>query len=503
MKCFYPGLISLVTAFSGLLGVGALALGSDSQDPYLAVVRRATDTLLAEGVDHFGPQNTAMILSLLDRKSGKPLAKLPKAPAGVRGSDRCTLSGSNANIQQDLYRVLEEMSRLTGDERYAKAAHAALIDFLRLTQQPNTGLLAWGEHLCWDCQTDQAAAAMPGDKLIHEPKRDLLYFDLLYAAEPERMLKYTRGLWDHQIADQKTGDFSRHAAYDKHGPGRGYDFPKEGGYFIDTWARAYQKSKDPIFLRAIQVLAGRFLKRMNDLDLLDFDSSGKEDRRNTCIPLWMASLALECDDAADRVDPDTATLLRTLAERQDQGFLSLPHAPGDVERGFVYCAYTDSGKPRPRYGTEGYSRHWGMGYGVNTTAMFALQCYARGQQLGKRANGEVYRRLILDAANLYSHELPDAKTMDIWAGEYGVAIFTEIAGYRLTGTQRYLESAKILADRALADLWTNNALLPKASTHTGHYEAISYPDTLMLSLLALHEHLAGLPPKVPVSALCR
>ena len=84
-----------------------------------------------------------------------------------------------------------------------------------------------------------------------------------------------------------------------------------------------------------------------------------------------------------------------------------------------------------------------------------------------------------------------------------MAIFTEIAAYRFTGDGRYLDAAKIAANRALADLWTDDAALPRASTRTGHYEAIAYPDTLLLSLLALHEHVAGLPPAVPISVLCR
>ena len=484
-------------------GMISSAFGAEPRERYLTVVRRAADALLAEGRDDYGPQKSSLILSVLDPKTGRPLGKLPKAPSGVRGSDRCPPYGSNANLQQDLYRTLDELSRITGDARYVQASHAALVDFLRMTQHSETGLLAWGEHLCWECRNDRAAAAKPEDKLIHEPKRDFLYFDLLYQAEPERMLKYARGLWDHQIADHRTGDFSRHAAYDKHGPGRGFDFPKEGGYFIDVWARAFEKSHAPVFREAVQVLARRFLKRMNDRDLLDFDSSGAEERKNTCIPLWMASLALECSEAAGRVDTETGELLKVLAARQDHGFLSLPHDPSVAERGFVYCAYTDSGRPRPRYGTEGYSRHWGMGYGVNTTAMFALQCYARGTQLGDAPGGEAYRRLVVAAADLYARELPDAKSIDLWAGEYGMVIFSEIAAYRLTGEPKYLDAARTVADRALTDLWADGYVLPRASTRTTHYEAISYPDTLLLSLLALHEHVAGLTPTVPISALCR
>ena len=88
-------------------------------------------------------------------------------------------------------------------------------------------MLTWGGDLAWDCRNDQATAATPKDKLIHEPKRDFVYFDRLYEAEPERMLKNQRGLWDHQIADAKTGNFSRHAAYDERSPRRPQTFRKK------------------------------------------------------------------------------------------------------------------------------------------------------------------------------------------------------------------------------------------------------------------------------------
>ena len=99
--------------------------------------------------------------------------------------------------------------------------------------------------------------------------------------------------------------------------------------------------------------------------------------------------------------------------------------------------------------------------------------------------------------------MPDAKDADISSCEYGMAVFTEIAAYRLTGEARYLKAARTIADRALADLWSAGAALPRASTQTTHYEAIAYSDTLLLSLLALHEHVAGRKPTVPISALCR
>lgn len=480
---------------------GPLALPREAR--YLAVVRRSLDAILDHGRDTLGQQHSGMIISVLDRKTGAPLAKLPKAPAGIRSSDRTSPYGSNANLQQDLYRALQHLGRITGERRYEEAAQAALVDFLRLTQNKATGLLAWGEHLDWNCAADAPGTMTKPPELIHEPKRKLVFFDLLYQAEPQRTLDYARGVWEHQIADHQTGDFSRHAGYDRHKPGKGYDFPKEGSYFINLWARAYEKTKDPIYTTAIRVLARRYLGRMNERDLLDCDSTKAPERVNTCIPLWMPSLALEATEAAGRVDAETAQTLRELAARQDRGFLALAHEPDDPGKGFIYCAYTDSGQPRPRYGTDGHSKAWEMGYGVNLTMMFGLLSYSRQAQLGSGETAEAYRRLVLRAADLYRKQPAQPAKVDIWAGEYGMAIFLELAAYRLTRDGACLEAACTLADEAIKVFWDKGYPLPRASSKTGHYEAISYPDTLILALLALHEHVAGLEPRVPISDLNR
>jgi hypothetical protein len=69
---------------------------------------------------------------------------------------------------------------------------------------------------------------------------------LLFATTLDRKthMKFSRGLWDHQIKDNTTGNFSRHAGYDRHSPGGGNEFPRHGGYYIATWAEAYTRTKD-------------------------------------------------------------------------------------------------------------------------------------------------------------------------------------------------------------------------------------------------------------------
>ncbi|MCB1086699.1 MAG: hypothetical protein KDM63_06615 [Verrucomicrobiae bacterium] len=497
-------LVQSAMACLAIFWVGS-RVGAASDDRYLAVVRRALDAILENGRDTYGEERSGMILSVLDRSTGKPMRLLPKAPNGVRQSDRTGPGGSNANLQQDLYRTMQHVSRLTGDPRYEDAVRVALSDFLRITQHPETGFLAWGEHLYWNCVADKLGDLDPNK--THEQKRKFIYFDDLYASDPDRTVKYARGLWEHQIADHETGNFSRHAKYDRHAPGRDYDFAKEGGYFIDVWSRAFAKTEDPVFAKAVQVMTRRYLGRMSDLGLIQLDSTTRPDWLNTCVTLYLVALAVECSDAVPRMDRDAESvgLLRKLAASQDQAFLSLAHAVDDPGRGFVSYAATDTGKPQPVAAkqSQGYSRHWNLGYGVHSTAMIALLCNTRQGQLGDTDQGEAYRKLVIASADLYHQVKPDPVADDLWAGEYGMVILNQIAAYRLTRNETYLTSARQYADEAIRVFWDGKKPLPRASSKTDYYDVITSPDTLMLALTALHEHVNQLDPRVEISDLIR
>jgi hypothetical protein len=485
-----------------ILAAATPSVAPAADTPYLVVVRRCADTLLDKGVDHWGPRKTALIASVLDRTTLMPPSTMPKSPGGNRQGDRCVPYGSNANLQQNLYVTFFHLSRITGDPRYGTAATAAMVDLFRVTQNPETGLLAWGEHLCWDLKKGQAATQAAG-WMIHEPKRKLLFFDMLYEREPKRVLDFAEGLWENQIADHKTGNFSRHAGYEHHITRRDYDFAKEGSYFIDCWSRAYEKTHKPLFQEAVRVLAGRYLHKLNEHNLMDFDSTGLKGRADVAFSSDMLSLAIEAQDAVPRMDGPTAATLNDLVARIDRGILALPHAPDDPERGFVCYAQTSTGKLGSYRDRPGWSRSWDMGYGIKPTSMIALFCNRRQAQLKIGPQAEAYRSLVLKAAEGYRKSDPSPKTSDLWPSEYGMAIFTELAAFRLVPTPAYLDRAKALADQAIEIFFDQGNPLPRASTKSKHYENITCADTLLLALLALHEQVSGQAVEIAISDLDR
>jgi hypothetical protein len=482
LVCIAAGWVLLL--FSGPLDAAESAIEADGprapERSLLDVVRRFADAMLVHGVDRWGDEYTGMLISLLNRETLAPFAAMPKAPGGIRAGDRVSLHGANYNTDQNLYQTLYVLSRVTGEAKYAEAADSALADFITRTASPATGLLAWGEHVCWDLARD---AWSSGERQpYHEMKREMLFWDKHYASHPEQTEAFARGLWAHQICDQTTGDFSRHARYDVHGPGKGYDFPKEGSYMIHAWSKAYRDTQAPVFLTALNVLGNRYLGKLNERNLMEQDSV----RTGRNVSLENLSLATHAHEAADRVPAgELADNLRQLAERIDAGFLALSH---DVPlRGFVYFADPATGQPRS-YSTspDGYSLTWGKTYGVDMTSYFGMMCFQRTVQLTDGPTKDAYRKLVLDAADVYLAAKPDLRSTEVWAGEYGAAVFLQLMAYRLAGDAKYLCGARRLAEDAVRLFFDADSPLPKASSSCQHYESITSADTLVYALLAVH-----------------
>ena len=464
---------------------------------YLSLVKRYADALIEYGADNFGTKHSGMILSLMDRSTLRPFSTMPGAPHGVRPGDRVTTHGSNVNLDQNMYRVLYALAEITGDKKYRKAADAALSEFLAATPSPETRLFAWGEHLCWDLKTDAWGAH--GSKATHEPKRPTVLFDTLYRLNAKAMIDHCDGVWEHQIFSHQDGNFSRHARYDAHGPGKDMDFPKEGGYFINDWARAYQKTGASRFLDYIDVLASRYLGKMKTTtkNLIAFDSvRGYADTSSSI------SLAIDCHEAAGRLSPGRVRdKLLLLAGGIDEGLQALPHelkGPGFVQ----YVTVEDDYKLYEHKKNGGYSFTWNMKYGRKTTAMLGVLFYTRYTQLGAGGQKDKYKEMVLQAADKYMSTDPNMEDRP-WPVEIGIATFLQLAVYELTGKQDRLDRAKHFADLGISTYWSGNSPLPKADPECNQYENITRADTLAYALLKIHVLEKSLPVAIDISDIDR
>ena len=416
----------------------------------LDVVRRYADAMIEHGRDTYGPQKTGLFLSALDRRTLKPLDLRPEPPGGVRRGDRTglawrRLTGANPHLDQNLLRVLYALSEITGEGRYGEVADQEIQWFFKNAQSPVTGLLPWGEHLSWGVILDQPISS--GTDYTHEFSRPWVLWERSFALAPEASKKFALGLWNHQIANHKTGAFDRHAPYNRHGPRDGRDFPRHAGFYIHTWAHAYKHTKGETFLKAIEVLLARFEGKRTGPDGV---------MKGTIGPL-------DVETAASMVPDPLASRLRKFAQVEDQLILE--------NLGQLY-GQTD--------GSLAFPPTWQAGYAAGATANWAMFGLARYEQVKKKP----FRDLVIRVADAYVDALPD-EDVDVWPMSFAHIISAQVAAYRFTNRNVYLEQARRFA-RMAVDMFFQDSPLPRASLKTDHYETITGADSLALALLEVH-----------------
>ena len=451
------------------------------QKDYFSTVQAYADTLLEHGRDRYGKVKSPLIAAALDRKryrlfKGGHLRRIqdiPRSEWDIRTNDR-TLTGANPMHDENLYQVLYALTQITGDKRYAQEADKTLKWFFENCQSEGTGLLAWGEHIGWDFNTEKNTSD------THEYFRPWVLWERSFKLAPKACRKFAIGVWEHQIYDHQTGVFSRHAGYASHDPGKDFEFPRHGGFYIATWAQAYRYSKDRIFLRAIETLLNSFEGRRSRI------SGGlpaENDARYKGKMLWPdsnLSLAIDLWDSAEFVPEELAAKMRESASKTDRVFLSIKHDLSANGQGFVVATHTDTLKVSDvQYHRRSYTLPWTSGYSQNTDARVANLCMLRYRQVGL----EGYRNLILDALQRYMTTEPDID-YPVHPGALGDVIFLMLAGHEITGQQRYLDRADHFAHKAIK-LFLSDSPLPAASSKHNHYEAITRGDTLMMALLKL------------------
>ncbi len=451
--------------------IGPAAGAAPTPTNFLDVVRRYADTMIEHGRDTYGSQKSGLFLSALDRTTLGLLKVRPAPPGGIRRGDRpgrpwVEMNGANPMLDQNLLRVLYSLTDITGEPGYAKAADEELTWFFQNCLSPKTSLLPWGEHLSWDVVYDVPISG--GDEMMHEFARPWALWDRCFALVPNESRKFARGLWDHQIANHKTGGFDRHAPYFEHGPVDGKDFARHAGFYIGTWCyawkyRVFANPSNQVYLEAIETLLNRFERKRVQKDGSMAATIGP----------------LECELAATMVPDPLSARLRAFAKKEDE--LMLPDLRRQVQGG-----------------TNGYvPPKWQNGYSAGALANQAMFCLARFQQ----TDNEAYRDLVIAIADAYRGSRPD-EDLDAWPQSFAHVISTEVAAHEFTGKARYLDQAQQIAQLAVDIFWQDNPL-PRASMQTGHYETITGCDSLALALLEVHAATQGRKQRIPSNTIDR
>jgi len=437
---------------------------------YLAVVRGYADTMIEYGRDDYGEVHSPLFAAALDRKILRLPQEQPASITGIREHDR-TWTGANPMHDLNLYQALYGLTKITGEPKYAKAADNSLQYFFNHCQSATSCFFAWGEHLGWDFHTEKPLAGRDS----HEFYRPWVLWKHCYELAPEPCKEFATGLWENQIGDHETGNFSRHASYHSHKAGLNAEFPRHGGFYIATWAEAYQRTGNEDYLRHIEKLVNYFDSRRNPkTGAIPSQSSAPEQ----VWPTSNLSLAVDLWDSAEKVPAETAKKMRACAMRTDEVFLKIPQAP--QTKGFFIFALASTLQAGSVVGDkEIHSRIWATGYGQETHAQTAMLCLLRYRQI----KNEKYRDLFMGAAEQYLTSEPD-RSITLYPGALGDAIALMVNAYRLTGEKKYLDRADFFGKQAV-EIFFGEYSLPAASSEHDHYEAITRGDTLARELLEL------------------
>jgi len=478
----------LFVIFAGILLLCAgFAKAQNGSDEYLKAVQLYADTMIEYGRDRYGPVHSPLFAATLDSEKLELFPQRPPSIKGVREEDRST-AGANPLHDENLYQVLYALSEITGNQKYAKAADDALAWFFHNSQSPTTGLLAWGEHLSWLFRQERPH---PSDR--HEFSRRWVLWDINFRLAPEASLRFALGLWEHQVADQRDANFSRHARYSSHGPEINADFSGSAGHYVDAWAAAYQHSKDPQFSKAIQVFVDAFDSRRNLITGTIPAFRWRPERTwpgsnlSFAIDLWASAARLPSDlviDPWNKQQPKEITeRMRMLSRRIDDAYLATKHELHDGGRGFLHAAWSHNLEPDGS-GVESeeqspFTNNWDTGYDRATHASAAMLCLLRYSQ----TRDDRYKKLVVATAQRYLTIDPPASTI-LFPGAIADVIALLVNSARITGDQRYAERANHFGRLAL-DKFFSGSKLPRATSEHRHYEAITRGDSLAMELIDL------------------
>ena len=196
------------------------------------------DLFIEHGRDKYGPKKTPLFVSQLEIDTRHiPPADTVLYGQGQRGGAGPTMN--NLQFDSGLIRLLDALSEVTGDPKYAQAVDDYLSYYLANLPDPKTGFFPWGDHRGYDVVTDQTIKANHEFKNIYPP------WTRFYEINPAAVTRQIESLKLHIYDESRSWAFSRHHP-------SGHEIPhsmnSSGGAYIVAWSFLYKMTKDPKYL---------------------------------------------------------------------------------------------------------------------------------------------------------------------------------------------------------------------------------------------------------------
>jgi len=253
---------------------------------------------------------------------------------GSEGSHKVTLTGCDVYEDRDLYTMLIDLSRITGNPRYKQEAEKALRWWFTHTMGP-AGLYPWGEHLGWDFEHECPTYFEGPSKHLyaacyHEIKDLVPFLDVLAALPapeaggPTFLERYGLGVWNAHYWDQARGIYCRHGDYTgrdtREGSTQGY--PAHQGAHFRLWVAAYLHARNAEvkagFKRILNTVLDVQVARARTYGFVPFtfeaDLKGKDPGKQAPgQSIRLAHHAAELSVTLRRADPALAAKFQELA----------------------------------------------------------------------------------------------------------------------------------------------------------------------------------------------
>ncbi len=187
-----------------LLGVvlhlgAAYAAGGDDGKHFVEAVRQFADNVLAHGRDVYGSKHTPLFVDGLNVDTRAPPIWKHKGEVWII---------SNLASQQNLFRTLDGLAELTGEQKYRAAAGMAIKYAFANLRSPN-GLIHWGGHTIYDAGGERIV----GEGYKHELKYNLPYYELMWQVDPQATKQFIEAFWAAHILNWSNLDMNRHGKY--------------------------------------------------------------------------------------------------------------------------------------------------------------------------------------------------------------------------------------------------------------------------------------------------
>jgi pectate lyase len=221
----------------------SLCLATETTDAndstkYLDAVREFADNVLKYGRDTYGPKHTPLFVDGLNIHTHEPVKWI--APNG----DRWILS--NLASQQNLFRVLDALTTITGDPKYRQAAMDAIRYAFDNLRSPN-GLLYWGEYSAYDAQGDIVC----GSIYRHILKSFYPYYDLMWEVDSKATERFIESFWAAHIVDWSNLEMDRIGPLNKPLVAKKWVHEYKGGsVFFESPKRSFDTAASDLYYGA-------------------------------------------------------------------------------------------------------------------------------------------------------------------------------------------------------------------------------------------------------------